>query len=78
MTRKGPEEPVLTREQEWRVEAERLALLAVADQEAILALHRSVAEDAKVSKANRQEARERLEALERFLKLKPKERPRPA
>ncbi|HLN30745.1 MAG TPA: hypothetical protein VK395_23600 [Gemmataceae bacterium] len=59
------------REQEHREEAERLALLPKADQREIIALHRSVAEDAKVSKANRQKARERAEALERLLRLKP-------
>ena len=77
MTRKNREKLYLAREQAWREEAERLALLPVTDQETILALHRSVAEDPKVSKANRQDARERLEALERLLKMKPKKRPEP-
>jgi hypothetical protein len=62
------------RELEHHKEAERLALLPVAEQEAILALHRSVAEDPAVSKANRKEARERLEALERLLNLKLKKK----
>jgi hypothetical protein len=78
MTQKNPQEPDFAREQAWREEAECLAILPIADQEVILALHRSVAEDSKVSKANRQEARERLEALERFLKLKPKKKRRPS
>ena len=68
--------PESEKEQEHCEEAERLALLTVEDQKAILALHRSVADDPKVSKANRREARERLEALERLLKLKPKKKDR--
>jgi hypothetical protein len=59
---------------EYREEAERLALLPKTDQRAIIALHRSVAGDPKVSKANRQEARERANALERLLKLRKAER----
>jgi hypothetical protein len=41
------------KEQEYREEAERLARLDREEQKQIIALHRSVAEDRKVSKANR-------------------------
>lgn len=57
--------------QEHFDEAERLKLLPVADQQAIVELHRSVANDSKVSKANRDEARQRVDALEKLLKLTP-------
>jgi hypothetical protein len=63
-------------EQEYREEAERLALLPAADQRAIIALHWSVARDAKVSKANRTEARRRAQALEKLLGLKPEKKPK--
>jgi len=63
-------------EQQSREEAERLAQLPRDEQRAIIALHRSVADDAKVSKANRQEARERADALERLLRLQSRKRPK--
>jgi hypothetical protein len=66
--------PDPAKEQEYREEAERLAQLPREEQRQIIALHRSVAEDAKVSKANRREARDRAEALERFLRLTPRTR----
>ena len=56
------------KEQEYRDEAERLALLPVADQRAIIALHRSVAADSKVPKRDRDMARERADALESHLR----------
>jgi hypothetical protein len=54
-------------EQEYREEAERLALLAREDQKEIIALHRSVADNPKAPKADRRAARKRAEALERHL-----------
>ncbi len=57
---------------EYRQEAERLAELPVADQRAILALHQAIAADKRVSKANREEARQRADSLEKLLGLKPK------
>ena len=53
--------------EEHRAEAERLALLPVEDQQEILALHRSVADNPKVPKKDRQAARERAAALTREL-----------
>lgn len=52
-----------------RAEAERLALLPVADQREVIALHRSVADNPKVPKADRQAAADRADALERHLRL---------
>ena len=56
------------KEQEYREEAERLAELPAADQKEIIALHRSVADDAKVPKRDRDLARERADVLERHLR----------
>jgi len=63
-----------TREREYAAEAERLALLPVADQREIIALHWSVANDEKVSADNRKEARARAKALQKLLKLGPKKK----
>jgi len=59
-----------SKEQEYREEAKRLALLPRADQREIITLHRSIAGNAKVPKAERRAGMERAEALERFLRLK--------
>lgn len=56
-------------EQEYREEAARLALLPVADQHEIIALHRSVASNPKVPKREREAGKARADALERFLGL---------
>ena len=56
------------REQEHLAEAERLAELPRDVQRKALALIRAPADDPKVSKRDRQEARDRAEALERHLK----------
>jgi hypothetical protein len=56
------------KEQEYREEAERLALLPGADQREVIALHRSIADNPKAAKADRQAARERADALERHLR----------
>jgi hypothetical protein len=58
----------MTSEDEYRAEAERLALLPRADQSEVIALHRSVAENAKLPKADRQAAADRADALERYLR----------
>ncbi len=55
-------------EQEYREEAERLALLPAADQKEIIALHRSIADNPKVPKRERDAGRQRADALERHLK----------
>jgi hypothetical protein len=64
----NPEE----QDKEWREEAERLALLPKADQREIIALHRSVADNPKVRKADREAAAQRADALEKHLGLRPK------
>jgi len=56
------------REAEHLAEAQQLALLPVADQREILALHRSVAANAKVPKQDRELAKERADALSRHLR----------
>ena len=63
-------------ERDCRDEAERLRLLPREDQRAIVALHRSVANDPKVTKANRDEARRRADALEKLLRLARRKRRR--
>ncbi len=55
-------------ESEYKAEAERLALLPVADQREIIALHRSVADNPKLATADRRVAAERADALERHLR----------
>jgi hypothetical protein len=57
------------KEREYREEAERLALLPVADQREVIALHRSVASNSKVPKREREAGQERAAALERLLGL---------
>ena len=67
--------PDPAKEQEYREEAERLALLPKADQREIIALHRSVAANPKVPKRERDSGKARADALERLLglaKKKPK------
>lgn len=58
------------REQEIREEAERLRLLPREDQQAFIAMLRADGENRKVPKADRDFARERADALERFLKMR--------
>jgi hypothetical protein len=65
------------REQEHIEEARRLRKLPRQQQREILALHLSVADDPKVSPANRRLARERFQALSRLLRLTPKFRKNP-
>jgi hypothetical protein len=52
---------------EHHAEAKRLAKLPREDQRAVIALHRSVADNPKVPKRDRDLARERAETLERLL-----------
>ncbi len=56
------------RDREHAAEAERLAQLSEADQKEILALHRSVANNPKVPKADRTAAKERANSLEPHLR----------
>jgi hypothetical protein len=60
--------PETTLEQEYREEAERLALLSTADQRAVLDLHWKTANDPQLKKRDRQAALERVRALEKLLK----------
>ena len=57
-----------TKEQEYREEAERLALLPREVQRQAVALIRAPADNPKVGKSDREEARERADALERLLR----------
>jgi hypothetical protein len=66
--------PEKSQEEVYRKEAERLALLPVEDQREIVALHKAVAENAKLPKEERESGRQRAEALERFLGLQKKPR----
>ena len=52
-----------------RTEAERLKLLPRSEQRSIIALHQGVADNREVSAENRAEARRRVKALNRLLKL---------
>jgi hypothetical protein len=65
------------KEQEYRAEAERLALLSVADRREIIALHRSVARNPKVPKREREAGLKRAAALERLLGLGRPKRKKP-
>jgi hypothetical protein len=65
------------KEQEYREEAERLALLPIEDQKQIIALHRSTADNPKAPKRDRQKAGERAEALERHLRRLNRQKKRP-
>ena len=56
-------------EQEHRQEAERLAALPVADQRAIIAMHKADANNPKVPKRDREYAAERAKNLARLLGL---------
>jgi hypothetical protein len=65
------------REQEYREEAERLALLPVEDQREIIALHRSIASNPRVPKREREAGKERADTLERLLGLAKKKGRKP-
>jgi hypothetical protein len=58
-------------EREYREEAERLKLLDAATQHQVIELHRRTAADTKATRADRQHAAERADALERLLGLDP-------
>jgi hypothetical protein len=66
----------MTSEDEFRAEAERLALLPPADQREVIALHRSVAANPKLPKADRRAAADRADALERRLRRLNRRKPR--
>ncbi len=55
-------------EQEYRAEAERLALLPRDDQRQLIAQHRAIAADKGVPMPDRKEAKERADALEKHLR----------
>jgi hypothetical protein len=55
-------------ERDYRAEAERLARLPREVQRQAVALIRAPADDPKVDKRNRREARDRADALERHLR----------
>jgi hypothetical protein len=61
---------VSNRDEEFREEAKRLKLVDRKTQRQIIELHRSVADNPKVRKADREAAREKADTLERLLKLK--------
>ena len=56
------------REGEFRAEAERLALLPGEVQQQDVAIIRAPADDPKVGKSDREAARERADALEKYLR----------
>jgi hypothetical protein len=58
----------MTAEQEYREEAERLAVLPRDVQRQAIALIRAPADNPKVKKRDREEARRRADALERHLR----------
>ena len=62
-------------EADSRAEAERLAQLPRDQQEAIIALHRSVADNPKVPKADRDLARRRADLLSKFLRQLNRKKP---
>ena len=62
------------KEQEFREEAERLALLPIADQRQIIAMHEADAKNPKVPKRDRAYAAERERALTRLLGLRRRRR----
>ena len=55
-------------EEEFREEAERLAAIPVADQQAVLAIYRECARNKKLTRKERDWNKARVEALERHLK----------
>jgi hypothetical protein len=67
--------PDQTRVREHREEAERLRQVDRDTQRQIVALHRSVADNPKVERRDRDLARERADALESLLRLT-KKRPK--
>jgi hypothetical protein len=60
--------PDPVKQQEYREEADRLALLPRDVQKQAVALVRAPADDPKVGQRDREEARERADALERHLR----------
>jgi len=61
-------------EAEWKAEAERLKLLDRKTQRQVIAIHRKTAADKGISRADREHAGRRADALEKFLKLAPRKR----
>jgi len=67
-----------SQEQEFREEAERLALLDRETQRNLVGMVRNLAKSPKLPKAERDRNRRRAVALERFLGLSPRKRQRQA
>ncbi|MBI3410367.1 MAG: hypothetical protein HY040_18665 [Planctomycetes bacterium] len=61
--------PEPAKQQEHREEAKRLAQLPRSDQRELIAMHRAIAKDPKVPKAERRAGLARADSLERLLKL---------
>lgn len=60
--------------EEWRQEAERLKLVDRQTQRQIIAMHRQIAANSKIPKRDREHARQRADALEKFLGLAKRKR----
>lgn len=52
-------------------EAERLKLVTLADRKRILEMLQTIADNARLTEADRQQARTRVDALARLLRMKP-------
>jgi hypothetical protein len=61
--------PEKSQQDEYREEAERLALLPKATRRQVIALHRSLAADKRATRADRKRAALRADDLEKFLGL---------
>jgi hypothetical protein len=61
-------------DEQFQAEAERLALLPVEDQREIIALYRSIAENPRVPKREREAGMKRIDVLERLLGLASRKR----
>jgi hypothetical protein len=59
---------------EWRAEAKRLREIDRAEQRLVVADHRKIADNLKVPKEDRDQARRHADALERLLRLTPRRR----
>jgi hypothetical protein len=64
------------KEQEYREEAERLALIPPDDARKLIAQHRTIAADKSVPKSDRTEGKERADALEKHLRRLARKKPK--
>ncbi len=67
--------PDLSREREYREEAERLALLPPADQEAVIDMYRHLAANPLATPSCRVDAKAKADALAKLLGLRPSRKP---